>query len=270
MAATTPVSIIVTGAAGRMGKRIIALASEQPSVYRLVGALDRPDCPLLGQDAGKIAGVADLGVPLTASLSPDMQGILIDFSAPAATRALIPLCVKNNIPMLIGTTGLTPDDHKLIDEAAAKLPILQATNTSLGVTLLLKLVGQVAAQLGPDYDIEIVEAHHNQKKDAPSGTALSLAQSICQATGRSMEKDLVHGREGKDALRQPGTIGMHAVRMGDVVGDHTVYYATPGERLELRHIATNRDTFVRGALRAASWLAFQKPGRYSMASVLGL
>lgn len=266
---TTPVSIIVTGAAGRMGKRIITFISEQPNAFRLVGAIDRADCPVMGQDAGKVAGV-DLNVPITSTLPANVKGVVIDFSAPAATRALLPLCVKNNVAMMIGTTGLTAEDHKLIDEAAATLPILQATNTSLGITLLLKLVGEVAAQLGPDYDIEIVEAHHNQKKDAPSGTALSLAQSICQATGRSLEKDLVHGREGKDALRKAGTIGMHAVRMGDVVGDHTVYYATAGERVELRHIATTRDTFARGALRAAAWLAQQKPGRYSMANVLGL
>ena len=141
---------------------------------------------------------------------------------------------------------------------------------SLGINVLLAVAAQVARQLGEAYDIEIVEAHHNQKKDAPSGTALALAEAICKATGRDIQDDLVHGRQGHDAKRVPGTIGMHALRMGDVVGEHTVYYATAGERLELKHIATTRDTFARGALRAAQFLAQAKAGRYSMADVLGL
>jgi 4-hydroxy-tetrahydrodipicolinate reductase len=135
---------------------------------------------------------------------------------------------------------------------------------------LLAVAAQVARQLGDAYDIEILEAHHNQKKDAPSGTALSLAESICKSTGRSLDNDLVHGREGIDTLRKKGTIGMHAVRMGDVVGEHTIYYAAPGERIEIRHVASNRDTFVRGALRAALFLSRQRPGRYTMSDVLGL
>jgi len=158
----------------------------------------------------------------------------------------------------------------LIDEAARTIPVLQATNTSLGINVLVKLVGQMARQLGPDYDIELVEAHHNQKKDAPSGTAISLLESLCQATGRSMDKDLVHGRVGPETKRQPGTIGVHALRMGDIVGQHSVFYSTQGETLEIKHTATTRDTFVRGALRAAIWLATQNPGRYTMANVLNL
>lgn len=274
---TSPIPLIVTGAAGRMGKRIIALATEEPARFKLAGALDRADCPQLGQDAGKVAGTSDLGVILTSNLpsptaTPPGAGrpVVIDFSAPAATRALINECQQRQIAMIIGTTGLTPDDQKLIDHAARTIPILQATNTSLGVNVLLKLVADAARQLGPDYDIEIVEAHHNLKKDAPSGTALSLAESICRATGRSLDKDLVHGREGKESLRTKATIGMHAVRMGDVVGEHTVYFASTGERIEIKHTATSRDIFVRGALRAAAWLSSQKPGRYTMANVLGL
>ncbi len=178
--------------------------------------------------------------------------------------------MERKIALLIGTTGLTSADQELIDQAAQTIPILQATNTSLGVNVLLAIAAQVARQLGDAYDIEIVEAHHNQKKDAPSGTALSLAESLCKSTGRSLDKELVHGREGPDTLRKKGTIGMHAVRMGDVVGEHTIYYATPGERIEIRHVATNRDTFARGALRAALFLARQRPGRYTMNDVLGL
>ena len=268
---TSPIPFALTGASGRMGKRIIALALEQPEKFRLVAALDRADSPFLGQDAGLVAGSASANVPITTTLPPGVTpAVIIDFSAPVATRTLMTECTRRHIALLIGTTGLTTADQVLIDSAASSIPVLQATNTSLGVNVLLNIVAQVARQLGSDYDIEIVEAHHNQKKDAPSGTALSLAQSITQATGRSMDKDLVHGRHGPDAKRLSGSIGMHALRMGDVVGDHTVYYATPGERVEIRHVATSRDTFANGALRAAYFLAQQKPGRYTMANVLGL
>ena len=263
------VSLGISGAAGRMGKRLIALAAEQPELFKLTTAIDAPGSPMLGKDAGSVAGVNAAGVAITASLAGNPD-VIIDFSVPSATRALLAQCVDRKIAMMIGTTGLTPADHELIAQAADTIPVLQATNTSLGVNVLLAVAAQVARQLGEAYDIEIVEAHHNLKKDSPSGTALSLAESICTATGRNMEKDLVHGREGHEALRKKGTIGMHAVRMGDVVGDHTIYYATPGERVEIRQIATNRDTFVRGALRAAAYLARQKAGRYTMADVLGL
>ncbi|MEI8198258.1 MAG: 4-hydroxy-tetrahydrodipicolinate reductase [Phycisphaerae bacterium] len=273
------IGLIVTGAAGRMGKRIIALAAEEPGRFKVAGALDRAECLVLGQDAGKVAGAGELGVVLTTTIPAGLGSnsetaasgpVVIDFSAAAATRGLIGECQRRHIAMVIGTTGLTADDHKLIDQAAKTIPILQATNTSMGVNVLQKLVADAARQLGDDYDIEIVEAHHNLKKDAPSGTALSLAESICRATGRKLEKDLVHGREGKEALRAKGTIGMHAVRMGDVVGEHTVYFAAMCERLEIKHVASSRDTLARGALRAAAWIAGQKPGRYTMANVLGL
>lgn len=269
MASESAITLAVTGAAGRMGKRIIAIASEQPEQFKLVGALDRPDCPLLGQDAGKVAGVGEAQVPISATLTGTPQ-VVIDFSTPAATRGLLAECAAKQIALVIGTTGLTGEDQKRIDEAAKRTAVLQASNMSLGINVLLGLVAQAAQQLGAGYDIEIVEAHHNQKKDAPSGTALSLAESIVKATGRSMEKDLVHGRVGPDAKRVPGTIGMHALRMGDVAGEHTVYYATTGERVEIKHVATSRDTFVHGALRAAAFLAGKRPGRYTMADVLGL
>ena len=243
---STPILLGIAGAAGRMGRRLIALAGEQPDVFKLAAAIDAPSCPDLGKDAGVLAGVAPAGVALTATLAGNPQ-VMVDFSVPAATRALVRQCMERRIALLIGTTGLTGDDQALIDQAA-----------------------QIARQLGPAYDIEIVEAHHNQKKDAPSGTALSLAESICKATGREMERDLVHGRHGHEAKRVPGTVGMHALRMGDVVGEHTIYFATGGERIELKHVATTRDTLVRGALRAAAFLARAKAGRYTMADVLGL
>jgi 4-hydroxy-tetrahydrodipicolinate reductase len=265
----TPILLGIAGAAGRMGRRLIALAGEQPDTFTLAAAVDAPGCPDLGKDAGVLAGVPAAGVAIAAALN-DKPRVMIDFTVPAATRVLLRQCMERRIALLIGTTGLTGDDQTLIDQAAQVIPVLQATNMSLGVNLLLAVAAQMARQLGTDYDIEIVEAHHNQKKDAPSGTALSLAESICKATGREMERDLVHGRQGRDAKRVPGTIGMHALRMGDVVGEHTVFFATGGERIELKHVATTRDTFARGALRAAVFLAGAEAGRYTMADVLGL
>jgi 4-hydroxy-tetrahydrodipicolinate reductase len=267
-----PISLGIAGAAGRMGRRLIAFAAEQPEAFKLVAAFDAPTSPELGKDSGTLAGVAANGVAIQATLPPPPgePQVVVDFTVAAATRNLVRQCIDRKIPMVVGTTGLTADDQVLIDLAAKTIPVLQATNTSLGVNLLLGVAAQVARQLGEAYDIEIVEAHHNQKKDAPSGTALSLAESICHATGRDMKRDLIHGRVGQDALRRKGTIGMHAVRMGDMVGEHTVYFSTAGERIELKHVATTRDTFARGALRAAAFIAGAKPGRYTMADVLGL
>ena len=171
--------------------------------------------------------------------------------------------------MVVGTTGLHATDHEVIDLAARDIAVLQAPNMSLGVNLLFKIAGEVAKVLGDDYDIEIVEGHHRFKKDAPSGTAMGLAEAILKATGKAKDA-LNYDRHGDDVVRQRGQIGMHALRIGDEVGRHTAYFAALGERLELTHVATNRDTFVHGALRAAKWLAGQKPGRYAIADVLGL
>ncbi|MBI1337038.1 MAG: 4-hydroxy-tetrahydrodipicolinate reductase [Phycisphaera sp.] len=267
-------TLAINGAAGRMGRRLIALASESQDLA-VAAALESAQCPLLGQDSGLLAGVKANGVKVSSGLAADasgeqLPGVCIDFTVPAATRAVIDLCVQRAIALVIGTTGLSDDDQHLIDHAAKSIAILQAPNMSLGVNLLFALCAQVARRLGDDYDIEITEAHHRFKKDAPSGTAMGIAKAICDATGKDPRKDLVHGRVGDDVTRQRGTIGMHALRMGDVVGEHTAAFATLGERLELRHVATTRDVFARGALRAAGWLAGKKPGRYSMADVLGL
>ena len=268
------IALGISGAAGRMGRRLVALAGEQPELFQLVAAIDATSSPELGKDAGEVAGAKFVGAPISTSIGENRPDVIIDFSAAPATRLLIAECVKHKIALLIGTTGLAAADQLLIDQAAATIPILQATNTSLGVNVLLSVAANVARQLGEPYDIEIVEAHHNLKKDAPSGTALSLAESICNATGRDADHDLVHGRHGLDTQRKKGTIGMHAVRMGDVVGEHTVYFSTPGERIEIRHVVTNRDTFVRGALRAAAFLGEMKrqgkAGRFTMANALGL
>lgn len=264
----SPIAIAINGAAGRMGRRLVALGTEDAGL-KVVAAVDAPGSPFLGQDAGVLAQVAALKVPLTDKLT-GKPAAMIDFTVPAATRSAIRTCVEQNIALVIGTTGLTPDDHKLIEDAGRKIAILQAPNMSLGVNLLFALAAQVAKTLGDDYDIEITEAHHRFKKDAPSGTALGIAQAICDATGKSIEKDVDHGRHGDDCTRQRGKIGMHALRMGDVVGDHTASFATLGERIELTHLATTRDVFARGALRAAKWLAGKPAGRYRMKDVLGL
>jgi 4-hydroxy-tetrahydrodipicolinate reductase len=260
-------TVAITGAAGRMGTRFIALA-RQGGAFQIVGAIERPDHPAQARDAGEIAGIGPIGLPITFELKPTPQ-VLIDFTAPASMRHWLKTCRDRGIAMVIGTTGLQPSDHATIDQASADIPILQAPNMSLGVNVFLKIAGEVAKLLGDDYDIEIIEAHHRFKKDAPSGTAMGLADAILKATGKGPDA-LQFDRHGDEAVRRRGEIGMHALRVGDEVGRHTAYFAALGERLELTHVATNRDTFVHGALRAAQWLALQKPGRYSISSMLGL
>lgn len=261
------IQLAIAGAAGRMGCRLIALAGES-SGLQVVAAIERADHPQLSRDAGELAGVGRLGVPLTSDLhgSPD---VLIDFSSAAAFRHWLKVCRDRKIAMLSGTTGLGDSDQAAIDSAAADIPILHATNMSLGVAVLTKVAAEVATLLGDDYDIELAEAHHRFKKDAPSGTALSILDAILTAIGKTRDS-LVFGREGGDATRQPGTIGVHSLRMGDEIGTHTVHFGGLGERLELTHRATHRDVFVHGALRAARWLAGRKPGRYHITDVLGV
>jgi len=261
------IPIAITGACGRMGQRLIALASQDPQL-KVVAAIDRPDSPGISRDAGEIAGVGSLNLPITYDLKPTPK-VLIDFTSAAGTRHWLKTCRDRGIAMVIGTTGLHEKDHAAIDIAAIDIPILQAPNMSLGVNLLFKIAAEVASKLGDDYDIEILEGHHRFKKDAPSGTAMGLADAILNAVGRKRDS-LIYDRHTGDAARKPTDIGMHAMRMGDEVGRHTVYFAALGERLELGHVATNRDTFVHGGLRAAKWLADQKPGRYTVADVLGL
>jgi 4-hydroxy-tetrahydrodipicolinate reductase len=260
------IKIAITGACGRMGKRLIALAKSDKA-FELVAAIDRPDCEELARDAGEIAGIGPIGLPITFDLRPTPD-VLIDFTVPGSTRRWLKTCHDREIAMVIGTTGLKDKDHAAIDVASANIPILQAPNMSVGVNLLLKLAGLAAQGLGDDYDVEIVELHHRFKKDSPSGTALALADAILKATGKT-RKSLVYGRHGDDDVRQPGQVGMHSLRLGDEVGRHTVSFAALGERVELGHVATSRDTFAMGALRAAKWLHDRKPGRYSMSDVLG-
>ncbi|MEX0885015.1 MAG: 4-hydroxy-tetrahydrodipicolinate reductase [Phycisphaeraceae bacterium] len=261
------ISLGINGAAGRMGQRLIALAADDPDL-RLVAALEREEHPSLGRDVGPLAGAPALHLPI-ATTWPTPPQVVIDFTHPDALRQLLGRARDAGVALVIGTTGLGDDDHAQLDAAADDIPVLQAPNMSLGVNLLFSLASQVARQLGDDYDIEILEAHHRHKLDAPSGTALGLAEAICQSTGKRIDQDVVHGRQGHQP-RKPGEIGMHAMRLGDEVGRHTVCFAAPGEQIELAHRATTRDVFARGALRAAKWLADRPPGRYAMADVLGL
>ena len=258
----------IIGSAGRMGRRIATLAHQDEN-FRISCAVERADHPAQGLDLGELLGLGKLDLPVSSkwSAKPD---VLIDFSSPQATIEFLPAARADAVPLVIGTTGLTAEQLVTVKDAAQGIPLLHAANMSLGVNLLFHLVGQVAAALGDDYDIEITETHHRFKKDAPSGTALELARQICAATGKDLDTSITHGRSGPQASRQPGKIGMHARRQGDVVGQHTVAFSTLGETLELTHQAHSRDIFARGALTAAAWLVRQQPGLYDMLDVLEL
>ena len=259
--------IAITGAAGRMGRRIAALAIESEQ-FDIVAALESPGHADTGKDVGELAGVGAFGVCLSNELA-DTPDVLIDFSLPEGTLQWLPICRQKLIPMIIGTTGLTESHLAEIADTAADIPIVRAANMSVGVNVLLKVVAEVARALGEDYDIEIAETHHRFKKDAPSGTAVALAKSICQATGKDYGEVAVFGRGGM-CPRNAGEIGMHALRVGDTVGEHTVHFGNLGETITIGHSAHTRDTFVRGALRAAQWIAGKAPRLYSMQDVLGL
>lgn len=260
--------LVVVGAGGRVGRRIIALAAESGR-FEVAGAVESANHPDMGKDAGPLAGIERLDVVLDESW-PAGAEIAIDFSLPEAADNTLENCLANGISLVMGTTGLSAGQQEAIQAAAKTIPIVYATNMSVGMNVLFALVGKAAAMLGAEYDIEIIEQHHRFKKDAPSGSALTLAQKICEATGRAYPDSLIHGRSGKEALRQKGEIGVHAVRAGDITGVHSVIYGTLGETVTLNHTAHTRDTFVRGALRAAEWLIGKPPGLYSMADVLGI
>ena len=261
------IKLVVVGAAGRMGRRIIALAMESGR-FALVGAVDAASHPDAGKDAGVLAGVGTLGVKVSEEW-PAGADVVIDFSLPQAADATIEWCAKHGVALVMGTTGLSDAQKAALRAAGRKTAVVYATNMSVGMNVLFALVGKAAAMLSEAYDIEIIEQHHRFKKDAPSGSAMTLAESICEATGRDVKTALVHGRSGL-APRKPGEIGMHAVRAGDITGVHSVMYAALGDMVTLSHTAQSRDTFVQGALRAAKWLQGQRPGLYSMRDVLGI
>ncbi len=273
--------LVVVGAAGRMGKRILSLAAESGE-FDIIAAVEKQGHPDIGKDAGLLAAAGPMNIELTnvfptagdpqPRLATGVAGacVAIDFSQPEATDKTVDYCLENSVALVSGTTGLSSQQREKIKAASEKIPIIYGTNMSVGMNVLFNLVGKVATMLGDEYDIEIIEQHHRFKKDAPSGSALTLAENICKATSRDFPKSLTHGRSGKDALRQKGTIGVHAVRAGDITGVHSVIFGTLGETVTLNHTANSRDTFARGALRAAKWLVGKEPTLYSIADVLGI
>jgi 4-hydroxy-tetrahydrodipicolinate reductase len=259
--------IAITGAGGRMGKRIAALAIESEA-FDLVAAMETAGHEALGHDVGELAGVGTFGVKVTEKLDVDAD-VVIDFSLPEGTVCWLDVCRQKNVAMVVGTTGLTGSQQAALADAASQIAIVHSANMSVGVNVLLKIVAEVARALGEDYDIEVSETHHRFKKDAPSGTAIALAKSICAATGKDYGEAAVLGRGGH-CPRNVGEIGMHALRVGDTVGEHTVHFGNLGETITVGHSAHTRDTFVRGALRAAQWVAQKPAGLYSMQAVLGI
>jgi 4-hydroxy-tetrahydrodipicolinate reductase len=263
--------IAVSGAAGRMGKRILALAHENPQCT-ISGAMEFAQSPFMGMDAGEIAGIGHIGISITSDVQEVLKNcdLLIDFSAPAASVAHVEAAAELGKAVVVGTTGFSDDQKTALLAAGIRTRCLVAPNMSMGVNLLFKVAESVALALGPDYDVEIVEAHHRMKKDAPSGTADKLAQVIAKALGRDLKTAGVYGRQGQVGERTPQEIGVMALRGGDIVGEHTVMFVTGGERIELIHRAHSRDAFAKGAVRAALWLFSQPNGVYDMQDVLGL
>jgi len=263
--------LLITGAAGRMGRTLIRAIGESPGLV-LAGALERVGAPELGEDAGTLAGLKPLGVqvagdPMALITRADA---IVDFSTPAASVGFAAAAAERKIVHVIGTTGLSSADEQKIEAAARHTVIVKSGNMSLGVNLLAALVKRAAKTLSEDYDIEILEMHHNQKVDAPSGTALLLGRAAAEGRGVALDQRKVSGRDGMTGARKKGDIGFAALRGGSVVGDHRVIFAGPAERLELVHRAEDRMIFARGALAAAKWGKGKKPGLYSMMDVLGL
>lgn len=265
------IDLVVAGAAGRMGGRIIALARESADL-RVVAALERPGHPALGRDAGEVAGAGVLGVPVTADPAPALvrDRILVEFTAPEATLEHLRVAAARGARAVIGTTGLGQAQLEELRALARRTAVVFSPNMSVGVNLAFRVLALMARALGDDYDIEITEIHHRMKKDAPSGTAARMAEVIAEALGRDLGEVGVYGRHGMVGERGPKEIGIHALRGGDVVGEHTVVFSALGERLELTHRAHSRDTFARGALRAIRFVAGVQPGLYSMHDVLML
>ena len=263
--------IAVMGAAGRMGKILIE-AVGQAQDAELTAAVDRPDSSLIGADVGELVAQGKIGVTLAGDLKAvlDQFDVLIDFTHPTVTLNNLAICRQAGKAMVIGTTGFSAEEKLQLEAAAKEIPIVFAANYSVGVNLCLKLLDTAARVLADEVDIEIIEAHHRHKVDAPSGTALRMGEVVASALGRDLQKVAVYGREGQTGARERETIGFATVRAGDVVGDHTVLFAAEGERVEITHKASSRMTFAKGAVRAAQWLQNQPAGLYDMQDVLGL
>jgi len=263
--------IAITGAAGRMGRSLIE-ACHNTDGLEVAVALEHPDSSLLGSDAGELAGVGRLGVSVVADITAvtDDFDVLIDFTRPAVTLVNLAACRAAGRRMVIGTTGFTGEERAQIAAAADEVAVVFAPNMSVGVNLCLKLLDMAARVLGDEVDIEVIEAHHRHKVDAPSGTALRMGEVVAAALGRDLKDCAVYGREGLTGERDRKTIGFETIRAGDIVGDHTVLFAASGERVEITHKASSRMTFANGAARAAAWLMQREKGLFDMQDVLGL
>lgn len=263
--------VAITGAGGRMGRNLITACHEHAELTVTVATV-RPGSSLLGSDAGELAGIGPLGVKLVDNLAAvaDDFDVLIDFTSPAATLDHLAICRAAGASVVIGTTGFSDEEREQISAAAKDISIVFAPNMSVGVNLCFKLLDMAARVLGDTVDIEIIEAHHRYKVDAPSGTALRMGEVVANALGRDLKECAVYGREGQTGERDRNTIGFATVRAGDVVGDHTVLFADIGERIEITHKASSRMTFANGAARAAAWLCSKETGLYDMQDVLGL
>lgn len=265
------IRIGISGAAGRMGRILVEAVAQHPGA-QLGAALERPGAAAIGADAGVLAGLEPIGVLVVDDIAgvADDFDVLIDFTAPAATLAHARVCAAHRKAMVIGTTGFDPAQRAELDVLTAGIPRCMASNFSTGVNLCFRLLDIAARVIGADSDIEIYEAHHRHKVDAPSGTALSMGEVVAAALGRDLRQVGVHGREGQTGARTRTEIGFSSVRAGDIVGDHTVMFAADGERIEITHKASSRMAFGRGAVRAAVWLASRSAGQYDMQDVLGL
>ena len=271
MTATT--DIVVLGAKGRMGQMVLQACAQKlrgpsPSPLRVTGAIESASSAFLGQKTGVDGIDTVITSDIEALLSPN--AVVIDFSAPQASLAALEAVKRKGAAMVICTTGFSAEQKKIINDAAKVSPLVFTPNMSVGATLMFRVAEMVAKVLGPDYDAEIIEAHHNQKKDAPSGTALGFAEAVARGHQVNLSEKANYGREGLTGARPRGEIGIHAVRGGDIVGDHTVLFAGEGERIELKHMAHSRMTFAQGAVKAAIYLKGRAPGLYTMFDVLGL
>ena len=265
------INVAVTGAAGRMGRTLIQALAPGDGVC-LGAALERPGHDRVGADAGELAGLGRLGVLVSDDLATaiDAFDTLIDFSVPESTLAALEVCRAASRRMVIGTTGFDTDGLAVIEAAAGEIPIVMAPNMSVGVNVAFKLIETAAAILGDDVDVEITEAHHRDKIDAPSGTAVRMGEILAETLGRDLETDAVYDRHGTTGPRDRRSIGFQSIRAGDLVGEHTVMFAGAGERIEITHRASSRSNFAFGAVRAVRWLADRPPGLYDMRQVLGL
>lgn len=265
------IKITVCGAAGRMGSRIVALSKDYPEI-KVAGAVESNTNPKLGLDAGLVAGIGELGVKIIDDIEKVIEDtdVVVNFTTPEATLEHLEVARKYKKSMVIGTTGFNNEQLATIQEASKDIPIVLSPNMSIGVNLLFKILKDVARVLGDDYDVEIIEAHHRMKKDAPSGTAIKMAKVIAEALGRNFDEVAVYARHGIIGERTKKEIGIQTIRAGDIVGEHTVIFGGLGERIEIVHKASSRDTFARGALRAVIWLYGKPAGLYDMGDVLGI